>query len=766
MGEDFKKRREDERIAEEKRKKEEEQRKIEEENARKEEKMRRKNELLARKNKDEKLKKRELMIKMRADERKRESVQSGYVGPASVQEREEKRKEERERVKDELKRFREKAMKDMKKAEREDMRREGWMVLPSDGNLNFEVKVLVPDLNSNLSEIERAGFEKALAKMKEKLADNKPSEVTTDRRNSQERVSAPAAATTPTAPVVIADDDPEFVKFFEVFSNPSLTEKEEMNHIKSLIKDSKSALVRKLVVILASVPGAGKSVIFKALAKKFAKKIPQSEGQMTAPSLAQTPVESTVKSKIELIKPAEIIVEQKVATDEKSEAGSKMQIEQMNVDKSGTANTVTKPDNGDRRKSLEENFKPQSSNIATSSDVGEEVKRSPMDSAHVKEMNKKRNVSGDSNSEEKEKDGEKDKKKRRRSGDDSESGERKKKKKKHKHKDDRDIDHEKSKKEADKENHKDSKEEIYKEKILIQETSAMEESAETKKEILNPSKPVLSMTMPEIREEFNLKKVDCHVKVKNLRKLYKVYKKQEERRNREWEEKLKKEQLEKEGLEKKEQMARLMESSVKSNGKDETRSTKSRSNSPQTFRSSSGKTKSRSPSMTEDKQITRSPSRSRSKSRKLSGSPSSKSKNKSKSPSKNRSISGKPESRSPSRPESKNNAKSSTKSRPNSGKPNSRSPSRSVSNHKARPASLVNSRSPSRSKSKARSPSKSTPPRSRSPSNSSRSKSRSRSRSVSRSGSRSNSDFSMSPSRSRSRSKSKSRSASPSRSKS
>merc|ERR1712106_674467 len=540
-----------------------------------------------------------------------------------------------------------------------------------------------------------------------------------------------------------------FVKFFEVFSNPSLTEKEEMNHIKTLIKDSKSALVRKLVVKLASVPGAGKSVIFKALAKKFAKKIPQSEGQMTAPSLAQTPVESTVKSKIELIKPAEIIVEQKVATDENSEAGSKMQSEQINVDKSVTANTVTKPDNGDRRKSLEENFKPQSSNIATSSDVGEEVKRSPMDSAHVKEINKKRDVSGDFNSEEKvkevtsneeqEKDGEKDKKKRRRSGDDSEFGERKKKKKKHKHKDDRDIDHEKSKKEADKENQKDSKEEIYKDKMLIQETSAVEESAETKKEILNPSKPFLSMTMPEIRAEFNLKKVDCHVKVKNLRKLYKVYKKQEERRNREWEEKLKKEQLEKEGLEKKEQMARLMESSVKSNGKDETSSSKSRSNSPQTFRSSSGKTKSRSPSMTEDKQITRSPSRSRSKSRKLSGSPSSKSKNKSKSPSKNRSISGKPESRSPSRPESKNNAKSST---------------------------LVNSGSPSRSKSKARSPSKSTPPRSRSPSNSSRSKSRSRSRSVSRSRSRSNSDFSMSPSRSRSRSKSKSRSASPSRSKS
>ena len=142
------------------------------------------------------------------------------------------------------------------------------LILPSDGNLNFEVKVLVPDLNSNLSESEREGFEKVLAKMKEKLAESKPPEVTTDRRNIQEKVAAPAAATAATVPVVIADDDPEFLKIFEIFINPRLT---EMNHIKTLNKDSKSALVRKLVVKLAAVHGAGKSIIYKALAKKFVK---------------------------------------------------------------------------------------------------------------------------------------------------------------------------------------------------------------------------------------------------------------------------------------------------------------------------------------------------------------------------------------------------------------------------------------------------------------------------------------------------------------
>merc|ERR1712112_289290 len=108
--------------------------------------------------KDERMKKRELMIKMRADERRRESQ---YVGPSSVQEREEQRRKERERVKEEMRRYKEKTMRDMKRAEREDMRREGWMVLPLDGNLNFDVKIMVPDLNSNLNESERAEFEKA-----------------------------------------------------------------------------------------------------------------------------------------------------------------------------------------------------------------------------------------------------------------------------------------------------------------------------------------------------------------------------------------------------------------------------------------------------------------------------------------------------------------------------------------------------------------------------------------------------------------------------
>merc|ERR1719186_1188281 len=286
-----------------KRKKEEEQRKIEEENARKEEKMRRKEELLGRKRKDERMKKRDLMLKMRAGERKREE-QYGMVGPSSVQEREEQRKKDRDRMKEDMKRFKEQALKDMKKVEREDMRREGWMVLPCNGNFNVDVQVVVPDLNSNLTENERASYDKALVKLREKLAERRPSQdASVEIRKSQDSTKEPGKVDKTSVEVATESVDPEFEKYFEIFSNPSLTDKEEMNHIKKLITENKSALVKSLVLKLDSVPGAGKSVIFKALAKKFVKK---NTGPQTAPpDVSKKPTEESKKPTEESKKPTE-----------------------------------------------------------------------------------------------------------------------------------------------------------------------------------------------------------------------------------------------------------------------------------------------------------------------------------------------------------------------------------------------------------------------------------------------------------------------------
>merc|ERR1712096_545626 len=185
-----------------------------------------------------------------------------------------------------------------------DMRREGWMVLPYTGNFNTDVQVVVPDLNSNLTENERAGYDKALAKLREKLAERRPSQdALVESRKSQDSTKEPGKVDKTSVEVATESVDPEFEKYFEIFSNPSLTDKEEMNHIKKLITENKSALVKSLVLKLDSVPGAGKSVIFKALAKKFVKKntVPQ-----TAPSDgSKKPTEESKKPTEESKKPIE-----------------------------------------------------------------------------------------------------------------------------------------------------------------------------------------------------------------------------------------------------------------------------------------------------------------------------------------------------------------------------------------------------------------------------------------------------------------------------
>merc|ERR1712126_96021 len=138
----------EEKLAAIRRKEEAAKKKIEEENALKESKMRRKQELLANKTKSEMMMKRDIMLKYRAAEKKRDST--GYVGPSSVAEREEWKRKEREKVREEIRKFREKARLDMIRQERADRLRDGWTVTPFDANYNIEVQVVVPDLMTSL----------------------------------------------------------------------------------------------------------------------------------------------------------------------------------------------------------------------------------------------------------------------------------------------------------------------------------------------------------------------------------------------------------------------------------------------------------------------------------------------------------------------------------------------------------------------------------------------------------------------------------------
>merc|ERR1719158_2601469 len=215
------------------------------------------------------------MLKMRAQQRK----QFGAGGPSSVQEREEARKRDRERVKEEMRLFKIQAFKEMKRKEMEDMKKNGWMVLAYDENFNVDAEVHVIDLAESLEGNDKEKFEKALLLLKEKedlkarnadnSKDNDPPANSNVSKPSSEEVSKEKKDGNESKPVKKEIDDGDFQKYFAIFANPELTDKEEVGYLKQLIGEKKSALVKQLVLELASVPGAGKSNIFKSLAKKY-----------------------------------------------------------------------------------------------------------------------------------------------------------------------------------------------------------------------------------------------------------------------------------------------------------------------------------------------------------------------------------------------------------------------------------------------------------------------------------------------------------------
>merc|ERR1712179_459863 len=296
--------------------------------------------------------------------------------------------------------------------------------------------------------------------------------------------------------------------------------------------------------------------------------------------------------------------------------------------------------------------------------VGEEnsrVQSNTGTNGYDKDMAMKRKLSGESEPEEKAKkirseepsSEDKELKKRKRSEDDNDSEEKKQK-----------LAKTESVTKID-----DIKENNEKEASLRQSTE----------EIQKPYKPILSMTMEEIREEFKLTKIKSYVKIKNCKILAKAIREQEKARDKLWEEK-----KENEALERKAELEAQLKKQNAANGKDVSgiRDANSISNTPVGSRSNS-------------------PSK--------LGSPSSKN-IKSRSPS----LDARSKSSSASRSGSPNTKYRTNKSRSNSGIPKSRSPSRSVDRPKSKPTSIINSRSPSRSRSnsKARSTSKSVPPRS------------------------------------------------------
>ena len=500
--EDFKKEREAEKIAQANRNVEAEKKRLEEEQAMKEVKMQRKKELLAKSNKDERMKKRDLMLKLRAKERMADE-QSGYAGPSSMQERDEMRRRERERVRQEILRFREQSRKEMKRQEREDMRKEGWMVLPfeTEKNYSVDVQVVVADLDKLLVGDDQQKFAKALANLKIKQIEDTNDKNTNDTNREKPKTAPPL----PTESVQ-EQPDAEFDNYFKIFSDPNLTLEEEKGHFKKLIAESKSALVRKLVVKLATDvgPGVGKSAMFKALAKKFVT-------QAAAPALVQ-PMSTEPKPATEPVN----ISEEKNGTDKPSNDSLPREATKHADDNDRTTAGVEEARPGsaasqNSQKSNKENKEDRKRNISGESVGSNASKKLKLNNHEVK-----------SNSNEK----------RQRSESPSSRSEKKKKKKHKKEK----KHHKEKSRHKDKDNPEDEKRKTSSEhksydapqdeKISLP-SSLLQNGFDYKGE--EPLTCDFTVNYSQI-SKYHLQKLNCYVKIKNQKKLYRAILKQEEMR--------------------------------------------------------------------------------------------------------------------------------------------------------------------------------------------------------------------------------------------
>ena len=528
--EDFKKRREEEKLAAAKRKEEAEKRRQQEEEKMKNAKMMRKQQLLAQKDKDERMKKRELMLKFRAEERKR--GREGLVGPSSVAERDEWRRREKEKVLNEMRKYKEMARQNMYRQEREDRLKESWLVTPWDDNFNIDAEVRVPDLLSTLSDSEKDKFERALVKAKAEFegkplpAEEKPVETT---KMVEEPAPAPRTSSRNSSVDQKAetkdeskeeDDDEEFKDYFTIFSNPELTEKDEVTYIKKLIADKKSSLVRKLVQRLASVEGVGKSTIFKTLAKKFAKDTPApAPAPDSTVNKESNPESSLPNGKIANDK----VVEKKSKEPEKvAEKDDKERQRHKSSDyhKSSKSDT-SKNDNSENKvhpKVEEKKRHLSSDNVSNDSKRAKIEEGSEENNENkIKEDNRKREESSHEKSKKKKhkhKDEERDK-------DGKDKDEKNHKKHKHKDKSKHKEKHKKKDKDRDKDREEDTRDQIRRTSTDSVSSRCSESSRPTVEEIqLRHATVDLSMSITEMKKLFKLNNLDSFVKIKNCRGLY------------------------------------------------------------------------------------------------------------------------------------------------------------------------------------------------------------------------------------------------------
>ena len=91
--------------------------------------------------------------------------------------------------------------------------------------------------------------------------------------------------------------EPDLDKYYEIFKNPEMADKEEMGQFTSLIKEKRSALVKQLVVKMSVDPAVtGKSMIFEILPKKFAEDIKSTSEETRLAQLVRASSSSSSRS--------------------------------------------------------------------------------------------------------------------------------------------------------------------------------------------------------------------------------------------------------------------------------------------------------------------------------------------------------------------------------------------------------------------------------------------------------------------------------------
>merc|ERR1740128_68893 len=195
------------------------------------------------------------------------------------------RMKERERVKEEMKKFRENQAeisraRDVQRAQ--ERKEERYLLLPfSDDVPDSNFTLLIPDIMDSLSLEDK---ERLTGLLKEhNITENNDSTATTTTESGHTKIREDTAAIkdesnsadTAGGGTVVQNKEKEenetaeFSEYFVKFCNTELSEAEETNLIKTLIKAQKSSLLKELVIKIAKIRHVGKSKMFQVLCKKY-----------------------------------------------------------------------------------------------------------------------------------------------------------------------------------------------------------------------------------------------------------------------------------------------------------------------------------------------------------------------------------------------------------------------------------------------------------------------------------------------------------------